>query len=118
MSELRKEIPNYNCFNPMKFGFQYHLKILNFFWVTSFFQEQYATWFFEYVFCLAVVSIVSGTVVERCQFLVNLILPIVISSTIRLKSKIHTLISEKYFRNCQVGYTLWPNIGVGRPMAG
>ena len=52
-----------------------------------FLQEQYAKWFFEYVFCLAVVSIVSGTVVERCQFWVNLILPIVISSTIQLKSK-------------------------------
>ena len=39
-------------------------------------QEEYAKWFFDYVCGLAVVSIVSGAIVERCHFWVNCVLPI------------------------------------------
>ena len=89
MSELRKEIQRYNYLE------SYVIRVsISFDECNLFLQEQYAKWFFEYVFCLAVVSIVSGTVVERCQFWVNLILPIFISSTI-LDTKIQNL--DLYF---------------------
>lgn len=50
------------------------------------------------------VSIVSGTVVERCQFWVNLILPIVISSTILLKNPKPCSLFLKYLDTIFLGW--------------